>query len=73
MNTQKSIWNTLRLRRKVWIGHVIRNSPWITTIIEGKIEGKLGIGRPRTPFLKQVMEDTGIGTYWEMKRIIRII
>ncbi|VVC27370.1 Hypothetical protein CINCED_3A022311 [Cinara cedri] len=36
MNTQKSIWNTLGLRRKAWIGHVIRNSPWITTIIEGK-------------------------------------
>jgi hypothetical protein len=61
MNTQKSIWNTLRLRKKVWIGHVIRNSPWITTIIKGKIEEKPGRGRPRTPFLKQVMEDNGIG------------
>jgi len=70
INTQKSMWNTLRLRRKAWIGHVIRNSPWITTIIEGKIEGKPGSGRPRTPFLKQLMEDTGKETYWEMKRNI---
>jgi hypothetical protein len=70
MNIQKSIWNTLRLRRKVWIGHVIRNSPWITIKIEGKIEKKPGRGRSKTPFLKQVMEDTGIGTYWVMKRII---
>lgn len=70
MNTQKSIWNTLRLRRKAWIGHIIRNSPWITIIIEGKIEGKPGRRRPRTPFLKQLMEDTGIGTYWEIKRVI---
>jgi len=45
-------------------------TPWITTIIEGKIEGKPGRERPRTPFLKQLMDDTGIGTYWEMKRII---
>jgi hypothetical protein len=41
----------------------IRNSPWITTIIEGKIERKPERGRPRTPFLKQMMEDTEIGIY----------
>jgi len=60
MNTQKSIWNTLKLRRKAWIVYVIRNSPWITTIIEGKIEEKPGRGSPRTPFMKQLMEDTRI-------------
>jgi len=27
-------------------------------------------GRPSTSFQKQVMEDTGIETYWELKRII---
>lgn len=42
-----------------------RNSLWIVTIIEGKIGGKPGRVRPRTPFLKQFMEDTGIGTRWE--------
>lgn len=42
----------LRLRRKAWIGHVIRKKP--------------GRGIPRTPFLKQVMEATRIGTYWEL-------
>jgi len=41
------------LTRKACIGHVIRNSPWTTTtLIEGKIEGKPGRGRPRIPFLK---------------------
>jgi len=35
-----------------------------------EIEGKPGRERPRIPFLKQVMEDTGIGTHWELKRII---
>jgi len=34
-------------RRKKWIGHLIRNNTWITTIIEGKTEGKSGRGRPR--------------------------
>lgn len=63
MNDQKLVWNTLRLRRKTWVGHLVRNSPWITAIIEGEIEGKPGIGMPRALFLKQVVEDTGIGTY----------
>jgi len=26
MNAQKSIWITLRLKRKSWVEHVIRNS-----------------------------------------------
>lgn len=47
MNGRKSIWKTLRRGRKAWFGHVIRNRR----------------GRPRTPFMKQVMEDTGTGTY----------
>lgn len=46
------------------------NSPWITVITEGKIEGKPGRRKDRTSFLKQVMEDTGIGMYWELKRNI---
>lgn len=40
MNIQKSVWNTLRLRRKVCIGHLIRNSPRMTAIVGGKIKGK---------------------------------
>jgi hypothetical protein len=32
--------------------------------MEGRIAGKPERGRPRTLFLKQVMEDTGIKTYW---------
>lgn len=70
MNTQKTIWNTLRLIRKAWIRHLMRNSPLITTEIEETIKGKPGKGRPRIPFLKQVIEDTGIVIYWKLKRNI---
>lgn len=35
----------------------MRNDEWITIIIKGKIEGKSGRGRPRTPFVKQIIED----------------
>lgn len=40
-------------------------------MLDGKIEGKPDRGRPRTPCSeKQVIEDTGMGTYWEFKRIV---
>jgi len=58
------------MRRKTYIGHLIRNSPWITTVIAEKIEAKPGRGKPRTLFMKQVIEDIGIKTYRELKRTI---
>lgn len=70
MNSQKPIWNTLKLRKIAWIGNLIWNSFWITALLEGKIKGKHGKGRRRTLFLKQVMEDTGIRIYWKLKRNI---
>jgi len=39
-------------RRKKWIGYLIRNSTWITTINEGKLAGKPGTGRPRQSYIK---------------------
>lgn len=32
--------STLKLRRKTWIGHLLGNSPWITTIRDGRVEDK---------------------------------
>lgn len=52
------------LRR--WIGSLKRNSPWTTSIIEGKLEGKPGRRRPRTPFMKKVMEDDRISRTHEV-------
>lgn len=45
-------WTTIVERIKKWIGHLIRNNTWITTIIEGKTEGKLERGRPRQSLYK---------------------
>ncbi|VVC25739.1 Hypothetical protein CINCED_3A024328 [Cinara cedri] len=62
INKQKTIWKIIRERRKKWIGHIMKNNEWITTIIEGKA----GIGRPRT-FMKQIIEDIGKTNYKELK------
>lgn len=68
---QKSMWNTFMMRSKIWIEHLIRNYYWITTITEGKPDGESERGRFRTPFKKQLMGDTGIQSYIEIKRTIR--
>jgi len=67
IDTQRSIWNTLRKRKKRWIGHLIKNNAWITTLIEGRINRKTDRGRLRTLFMKQVMEDTEMNTYAKLK------
>jgi len=53
-------------RRKKWIGHIMRNNEWITTIIEGK-GGRV---RPRTPFMKQIIDDIGKTNYRELKVVV---
>lgn len=65
MNERKVIWKTIREKRKKWIGHIIRNNEWIITIIERKIYGNAGRGRPRTPFMKQIKEVIGKTNYKE--------
>ena len=42
MNEQKVMWKKIKEKRKKWIGHLIRNNEWITTIIERKVDGKAG-------------------------------
>jgi hypothetical protein len=44
------------------------NSPWITAVIEGKIESERRRNKLETPFTNQVMLCTGIRTYSGLKR-----
>lgn len=39
-------------RRKKWLGYLLRNNTWITSIIEGKVEKKSGKGRLRQSYIK---------------------
>jgi len=38
--------------------------------LQGKIEGKAGRGRPRTPFMKRIIEDIGRTTDEELKEAV---
>lgn len=46
---------------------IIRNNEWITLVIEGKMNGKAGKSKPRTQFMKQVIEDIRKTNYKELK------
>lgn len=52
------------------IGHTLRNeNKKMYRIIEGKIEGKRDRERPRTSFVKQIISDTGLSNYTELKSL----
>lgn len=42
----------------------------ITTTMEDKIKGKTGRDQPRTPFMKQIIENIGRITYKELKIVM---
>src|SRR6218665_1814336 len=52
-----------RTRQKNWIGHILRGNYLQREIMEGRMEGKRGRGRPRQKFMDWMME----GGYWKLK------
>ena len=57
VNEERSLMNTIRTRQKNWIGHVLRSNSLQRDIMEGKMEGRKGRGRPRKKLLDWMMED----------------
>ena len=51
------------------IGHLIRHDHFLKNIIEGKIEGKRGRGRPRRNYFEQVKEKVNVVSYQEVKSL----
>lgn len=56
-------------KRKIkFIGHVIRHNTFFVNILEGKVLGKKGRGRPRTKYLEDIKKRIGCDNYMELKR-----
>ena len=51
-------------RKKNWIGHVLRGEGMMKEVMEGRMEGKRCVGRPRIGMLEELKE----GSYANMKR-----
>jgi hypothetical protein len=66
---ERTMWNTIRQRISRWVGHVVKDSHCMQSIMEGKIEGKAPGGRPRDKYLGKVKKDAGKKRHGEVKKI----
>ena len=61
---KRSLIESIVKRKKNWVGHVLRGEGLLKLVIEGRIEGKRTVGRPRMGMLDDLKE----GSYEKMRR-----
>ena len=62
VNQQRQLFDTIKERKTAYLGHIMRNEKYqlLQLIIEGKIEGKRGLGRKKMSWLRNIRQWTGI-------------
>ena len=69
---ETTILNNLKNRKLSCVGQIMRNTSadndTLLTTIEGRLEGKLGRGRPRRTWVDDISQWTGYKRYDEIKR-----
>ena len=68
--TELHFLNDMKRRKLEYAGHVMRGSSGVThlEVLEGKIEGKRGRGRPRLTWMDDIIEWTELNSYGVVKR-----
>lgn len=64
---KRQIITAIEKRRAKCIGHILRHEGLNITVLEGKIEGSRGRGRPRVPYMAQVKEWSCSHSYQKVK------
>ena len=54
----RKLWETILERKKNWIGHVLRGNGLMLEVMEARMEGKRGRGRPRRGMLEDLLEES---------------
>ena len=65
VNEVRILRETIRRRKKNWLGHILRGNNMLRDVLEGKMKGKRGRGRPRIGMVSELKEAE---TYETMKR-----
>ncbi|PZC74919.1 hypothetical protein B5X24_HaOG207024 [Helicoverpa armigera] len=69
VGTKRQLLQNIEYRRGKMIGHLICHDDFIKNIVEGKVEGKRGRGRPRYSYIKQIKEKVKVVTYKEVQEL----
>jgi len=56
-NEQRNILHEISKRKANWIGHILRRNCLLKQVIEGKIDGRIGVKRRRGRRHKQLFDD----------------
>src|SRR6476619_4953810 len=64
MNEKRSLIKMIWNRKKHWIGYVVRGDGLMKLVLEGRMEEKRPMGRPRMGMIDDVLDET----YGDMKR-----
>ena len=54
---ERSLIDTIRKRKKNWIGHVVRGEGFLKLVLEGRMEGRKTRGRPRVSMIDDLLEE----------------
>lgn len=62
VNKQRELFEVIKKRKTAYLGHIIRNTKYqfLHLLIEGKIEGRRGIGRKKMSWLRNIRQWTGL-------------
>ena len=62
MSIERSFLNQIKRRRLKYVGHALRNprTNLMSTVLQGKVEGKRNRGRPPTTYIDNIKKDSGL-------------
>lgn len=70
---KRELLEIIKRRKTAYLGHIIRNGRYqfLQLVIEGKIEGRRGVGRKKMSWLRNVRQWTGLRTVGDLFSTIR--
>jgi hypothetical protein len=60
VNERRQLITVIKRRKRRWIGHVLRGDGMLREVMEGRMNGERGRGRPRLGMLEEMKVDFGV-------------